>query len=116
MIQCQVLNRILKEHDSSFLILNNLDDTFFSDYLNEFNFINSHLSKYGNVPDFETFISEFPNFDVIDVTESNSFLLDALYKDKNKRQLALTFNKVRDLVNENKIDDAINLYVNAAET
>ena len=115
MIQCQVLNKVLKEHDSSFFIFNNLDETFFSDYKLEFKFIKNHLDTYGNVPDFETFLIEFPNFDVIEVNEPNSFLLNALYTDKNKRYLASTFNQVRDLVNANKIDDAIKLYVNAAE-
>ena len=95
MIQLQTLNKILKDGDSSFITLNNLGDEFFSDYLNEFHFIKDHLNNYGKVPDIETFLSKFPNFEVLDVRESSNYLLDALFEDRNKRFLASTFNSIR---------------------
>lgn len=114
MIQLQVLNRILDSKDKSFIYVNNLSDEFFSDYVDEFNFINNHIKQYGNVPDKETFLNTFPSFDIITVTESNKYLLDSLFEDKNKRNLATIFNKVRKLLNDGKVDDAVNLYVEAS--
>ena len=44
-IQAQVLNKMLANNDSSLLISNNLDDEYFSDYLDEFHFIKEHFDK-----------------------------------------------------------------------
>lgn len=111
MIQLQALNKILREKDTSFLTLNNIDESFFSDYINEYRYIKKHIDMYHNVPDMETFISVFPDFDVIAVNESSDYILDALFEDKNKRYLANTFNKIRNLLNAGKTDEATQLYL-----
>lgn len=113
MIQLQVLNKLLTEQDSSLLILNNIDESFFSDYTNEYKFIKQHLDLYGKIPDVITFLDKFPNFDIIKVSEDSNFLIDELYRDKNKRFLAKIFNKVRNLLNEGKTDEAMQIYMNA---
>lgn len=114
MIQLQFLNRILDTKDGSLLIVNNLTDEYFSDYLAEYKFIKGHLDTYGNVPDKESFLAKFPSFDIIKVDETNSFLIDSLYQDRNKRFLANTFNQVRKLLNEGDPDAAMRVYTNAA--
>lgn len=115
MIQLQFLNSILDSKDTSLILLNNLDESFFSDYKEEFSYIKSHIDKYGKVPDKITFLSTFPDFDIIEVKESRSYLIDALYEDKNKRLLASTFNKVRNLLNEGKTEEALSIYTTNAE-
>ena len=115
MIQLQYLNRILDSGDTSLILLNNLDESFFSDYREEFNFIKNHIDTYNRVPDKVTFLSKFDKFDIIDVKENNNYLLDALYEDKNKRLLASTFNKVRNLLNEGKTDEALSVYTSSVE-
>lgn len=114
MIQLQALNYILNSKDSSIITLNSLTDEFFSDYKNEFNYIKDHLDRYQNIPDKETFLSQFPNFDVIAVNEKPNYIVDELYKDRNTRLMAQTFNKVRDLLIDKKVDQAMSLYSNAA--
>lgn len=114
MIQCQVLNYILQKSDISFITLNNIDQEFFSDYTDEFNYIINHYNEYGNCPDIYTFANKFPNFDIINVNESTDYLLNELYEDRNKRKLASVFNKIRDLINQNKIEEAINFYTTAS--
>lgn len=116
MIQLQALNKILDTQDASFIILNNINDEFFSDYKNEFNFIKEHLDTYSCVPDKATFLSKFPDFDIIQVNESPNYIIDALYEDKNRRALAAIFNKVRKLLNDGKTDEAMNLYTSAASS
>lgn len=115
MIQLQLLNKILQEGDASIITLNNLDESFFSDYIGEFRFIKSHLEQYGKVPDQITFLSSFRDFDVVQVNETSKYLLDELYRDKNKRDLAKTFNRVKDLLNQDKVDEAMTLYIHASE-
>lgn len=114
MIQLQFLNRVLDTQDSSLIVINNLTEEYFSDYLGEFRYIKTHLETYGNVPDKASFLSKFPNFDVLSVTETDSYLIDELYQDRNKRFLAKTFNNVRKLLNEGKVDEAMSVYTNAS--
>lgn len=116
MIQLQVLNKVLETKNVSLLTLNNIDESYFSDYKQEFKFIKNHIDTYGNVPDLETFADSFPNFEFISVNETNDYLIDELFKDKSKRLLANNFNKVRDLVMSGKVDDAIELYLNSTES
>lgn len=116
MIQLQVLNKVLETKDSALISLNNIDTSYFSDYKEEFKFIKNHIDTYGNVPDIETFLSNFPNFELIKVNESSDYLIDELFKDKSKRLLANSFNKVRDLVLNNKIEEAVELYVNSTDS
>lgn len=114
LIQLQVLNKILQTGDTSVLLMNNLTNEFFSDYKNEFEFIKEHINKYGNCPDMTSFVSKFPDFDVIQVNETISYLIDELYTDRNRRKLAKIFNRVRDLLNQDKTEEAMTLYTNAA--
>lgn len=114
MIQLQFLNKVLQCHDASLLVTNNLTQEYFSDYQEEFNFIQQHLRKYGTVPDEVTFLTKFPEFDIIKVEESDSYLIDALFEDRNKRMLARVFNKVRELLNVGKVEEAMNAYMAAS--
>ena len=98
MIQEQVLNYILNTKDSSLIILNRLDDSFFPNYKNEWNYIVNHFNTYGVIPDKESFLNTFPDFDLINVSEPLQYLVDELYKEHQSNQLATTFNKVRKML------------------
>lgn len=114
MVQLQVLNAIINNQDSSILLLNNLTGEYFSDYLNEYEFIKRHLAEYGKVPDQISFLDKFPNFEVIEVTEPINYLLSELYNDRNTRFLARTFNNIRKLLNEGKTQEAMTLFTNSS--
>lgn len=116
MIQLQVLNKILKDKDSSMIVLNNLTEEYFSDYSNEFNFIKNHLDRYGNIPDLESFLNKFSDFEIINVEERSSYLISELVSDKNTRNLANVFNKIRSLLMEGKTDEAMTLFKNSSDT
>ena len=115
MIQLQALNKLLRDGDSSFLTLNNLSEEYFSDYVQEYRFIQNHLTTYGNLPDMATFISKFPSFDVLEVNESTRYILDALVEDRNKRFLAKTFNQIREALIKNDTDKAMKLFTASQE-
>lgn len=114
MIQLQMLNHVLEHKDSSIFLLNSIDSSFFSDYKKEYEFIKSHLDTYGAIPDKITFAGKFPQFDFIEVRESSKYLVEELYSDKNKRSLASIFNRVRELINDGKTEEAMTLYTSAA--
>lgn len=116
MIQLQFLNKILSSRDSSLIQLNNLTSDYFCDYKDEFNFIKNHLDLYGNICDLPTFLSNFPNFEVIEVLESDAYLIKALIDDYNVRKMSDTFNKIKPLVLSGKIDKAIEIYKEMGES
>lgn len=115
MVQLQLLNYLLQTGDASLLKVNNVDDTFFSDYTAEYNFIRDHMSAYGQVPDKLTFGSKFMDFDWIEVHENPNYLIDELYRDRNKRTLARVFNGVRDRINAGDIEGAMTLFTTSSQ-
>ena len=115
MITNQVINYILDTKDTSLIVLNNLTDKYFSDYKKEFDFILDHLNKYGNIPDKETFVNAFPNFDLVKVSETPNYLIEELFKEYQTSKLAQTFNSVRKLLIDGDVDKAVNLYQKAYE-
>lgn len=110
MVQEQIINYIIDTKDTSLIILNRLDDSFFPAYKSEWNYILNHFNTYGSIPDKESFLASFPDFDLIKVTEPIQYLIDEIYKEKQNNQLAATFNKVRKLLIENKTEEALDTY------
>ena len=74
----QVLNKILQNKDFDIIKKNGLDSTYFKGFEAEFDFIIEHHKKYGNIPDIQTFIEKFPNFQLFELNETNEYLLDKL--------------------------------------
>ncbi len=115
MIQLQVLNKVVRTKDISLITRNNLNVDFFSDLKLEFNFIMNHYNQYGTTPDYETLLSRFPDFKVINVEEGDSYLLNELIRDKNTRDMANAFNTVRNLIMQNKSDEALQVFKQSSE-
>ena len=113
--QLQLLNQILETKDYSTIIENNITSDYFPNYEKEFIFINKHYITYGNVPDKATFLNAFPDFEIIQVTESKDYLVSEIYREHNEKFLASTFNKIKGLLMAGKTDDAMNLFSNAAQ-
>lgn len=78
MVVLQILNKIIKSSDMSLIINNNLTREMFLSYEDEFDYINNFYNKYGKVPDKETFLNEFREFQLLEVTESDRFLIDKI--------------------------------------
>lgn len=115
MIQEQAISYVLQTKDSSLIISNRLDESFFPNYSGEWKYITAHFQKYGTIPDAETFLASFPDFDLISVKEPAQYIVDELYKEHQSNNLAKTFNTVRKLLLENKTEEAVTIYRNAYE-
>lgn len=110
MIQEQIISKIILNKDPSLVTLNGLTEKFFSDYKSEFKYILNHYKQYGSVPDDATFLNVFPDFELLNVEEPDSYLIDELYKDYQTRAMASSFNKVRDYLMSGDVDKALALY------
>lgn len=85
MVQIQLLNKIIKSRSMDIVFLNDLVSDHFGEYSNEFNFIFDHYQRYGNVPDMATMLDKFPEFDIVDVEESDEYLVDTIREDLKYR-------------------------------
>ena len=87
MVQLQILNKILKSRSMDIVLANNITTDYFDQYPEEFEFISSHFRQYGNVPDIPTVLDNFNEFEVIDVTESDTYLIDKIHEEYQYREL-----------------------------
>lgn len=78
MVVLQIINKLIQSSDYSLVLDNNLSKEMFLQYEDEFEFIDNFYKQYGKVPDKETFLSQFPDFNLIEVTESDNYLIDKI--------------------------------------
>lgn len=105
MVQLQILNKVLLSKDISLIRNNDItSDMFAPPYDVEFDFILNHYEQYGNVPDKETFLSKFPDFDLVEVTESDNALLDIFFEEQLYNNLVNVVNVVANKASDNSND------------
>lgn len=78
MIALQIISKILATADNSIVEDNLLTEEYFVGYEAEYQFIQSHLKEYGNIPDKATFLAKFPETELVEVTESDRYLVDTV--------------------------------------
>lgn len=101
MVESQILNKVLKTQDPSIIQNNCLDNEYFPDLKDEFDFIVHHIKNYGQVPDQTTFLSAFPNFMLFDVTENDGYLIDTLREQHTYNVMAQVINQAANLTQSN---------------
>jgi replicative DNA helicase len=105
MIQLQIISKVLNTGSDAIIKDNLLTREYFKGYEDEFDFIENHVEKYGNVPDKATFLDAFDDIELVEVTESDKYLVDAI------RELRL-FNKSVPVVK--KVAELLKTDANAA--
>ena len=100
-IELQLLNKILQDKSTRILTYNGIDESYFPNFKNEYNFIINHYKKYGTTPDKETIISNNDiKMEFFDVNESEEYLIYAL-KEQHLFDLQVdAMRKMSDLLNE----------------
>ena len=78
MVALQIISKVIQTKDLSILSENQLTDEYFPEYEEEFSYIMNHFAEYGNVPDKATFLAQFPQFELVEVTESDQYLVDTI--------------------------------------
>lgn len=104
MVELQIINRILEEKDMGIINRNGLDKGYFTDYSEEFRYIEHHYKMYGNTPDLESFISRFPEFDRLTVLESEEYLVSTLREEYKYKKLVPIINIFEEKVKTNSIE------------
>lgn len=104
MITLQILNKVIQTGDIQLITKNALTEEYFVGYEPEFNFIMDHFNKYGKVPDKATFLDKFNEFNLIEVTETDKYLLDTLYEEHLYYKSVEVVQKVAELLKTNAND------------
>lgn len=78
MVALQILSKVLLSKDISIIENNLLTEDYFLEYVDEYNFIMNHYKEYGNVPDKATFLAAFPDVELVEVTENDTYLVDTI--------------------------------------
>lgn len=78
MVALQILSQVLQTQDISIIENNQLTADFFPEYQDEFEFIVNHYKEYGNVPDKLSFLAQFNDFEIVEVNESEEYLIDTI--------------------------------------
>lgn len=112
--QFQIINKILQTKDFSLVTLNNLTEDHFFNYKSEFKYLCEHYERYKAVPDRLSFIDTFTDFDIVDVAEPDSYLIEQLFKDYNSAFLASRFNDIKQLIERDDITGAMACLTKAA--
>lgn len=115
MIQLQVLSKIIQSGNFNIVDDNMLNESYFPGYEEEFNFIQNHVKEYGNVPDKATFLGKFPEIELVEVTETDRYLVSAL------REENLYYRAVPIIQNSAKLfqadsNEAVEYLMNAIKT
>ena len=100
MTDLQILSRVLNNQDISLIRENNLDATYFVEYEDEFKYIQQHYNEYGQTPDKVTFLSKFPDFEIIVVEESDKYLIDTIREEHAYTVAAPVINRIAELMQE----------------
>lgn len=100
MIQDQALTKIIRSGSYDIIDRGAFTEEYFDQRIDEFNFVVNHHEKYGTVPDVETFFDKFSEFPVLEVTESDEYIIDKLAEECAYRRMAPIFKKAADICND----------------
>lgn len=111
MVAIQIISKILTTSDNSIIDDNLLDVSYFVGYEDEFNFIENHIKQYGNVPDKATFLSKFPDFELVEVAETDRYLIDTIREESLYHRSAGVLQKFAEMLQTDS--NAANEYLNS---
>jgi replicative DNA helicase len=106
MIELQVLNYVLEKKSFALLKQNGITLDYFVTYAGEAEFLYNHYEKYNTVPDKETFVSQFADFDLFIVSESEQYMVETFKEQHLYNQMVPFVNNINNLVAEDS-DKAI---------
>ena len=115
MICLQVLSKIIATGSNELVEDNLLDETYFPGYETEFNFIQDHYKEYGNIPDRATFLSKFPDVELVEVEETDRYLISAL-REENIYQRAVPIIQQSAKLLKGDANDAVEYLMNEIKT
>lgn len=114
MVELQIINKILTSKNLDFLYKNKITIDDFSQHKEELNFILKHYEMYNVIPDKETFLKNFPDFEILIVEESDDYLRDTLLEQSTFNKIIPVWDKASKLI-EADSNEGIRYLLNALD-
>ena len=103
MVELQILSKVLKTHDYSIISDNYLTADYFVEYADEYSYIKHHFETYKTVPDIATFLEQFGDFQQVDVTETDQYLVDKIREEHLYTQSVPVIKKAAELLKDDDV-------------
>ena len=78
MIRVQLLSKVIADNSTELLDNYMIGREYFVGFEDEYDFIYDHKQNYGTVPDAATFNAKFPKIKLVEVNETNEYLIDTI--------------------------------------
>lgn len=114
MIQLQAINDMMNNNNLDKYIAQGITIDYFSQYDHEYQFIYKHYARYSKVPDWETFLARFNDFELIEVLEPLNYIIYHLKEEYLYEQAVKAFKDCANILEENSFD-ALNAIMSKAE-
>ena len=116
MTELQFLNNIFKKNSISSVILNGIDETYFTLYKEQFEFIRDYFNEYNQLPSKETFQAKFTDsWEWVTVTDPEEYLVKKLKEAKLFRDFIPLYKNIGELIKSEKTDEAIEMMASASQ-
>lgn len=115
MVALQIISRILSTQSVSILKDNLITPEYFIGYEDEISFILDHVDKYNTVPDKLTFISKFNDIELVEVNESDKYLVDTIREEYLYYRAVPVVQRVAELL-KTDANDAAEYMIQAVKT
>lgn len=99
MVSLQILCKCIASGNIDLIEDNQLERDYFDGYEDEFEFVVNHYKEYGNTPDTATFLSKFPDDEIVEVSESDRYLVDTIREEHLFKLSVPVVQKIADLLN-----------------
>lgn len=102
--QSRLLSKVIQERNISFLLENNIHDSWFTDVSDNklFRFLRDHFTKYQECPSLEVVKSNFPTYDLVPVNDSIHYLVDQIVDDRRKQRVVKTLTSAIESLEKNQ--------------
>ena len=98
MVELQILSKCIAVGNIDIIENNQLTEEYFLGYKDERNFIVEHYKEYGNTPDTATFLSKFPDIELVEVNESDKYLVETIQEEYLFYRSVPVVQKIADLL------------------
>ena len=98
MVDLQIISKVLNTGKLDILSDNDITADYFPEYRDEIDFIFEHYEKYGNVPDKATFLNAFQDIDLVEVSESDKYLVDKIREEYLYYKVVPVITKAADIL------------------
>jgi replicative DNA helicase len=104
--EVQIINRILERKSVDIVKRYELDKDFFPGYGEEYEYIMDYYNRYNGVPDVTTFLSKFPDFELLEVGEPDMALIEAIKEARGYSLIAPALQAIDEVARVNSVEAA----------